>query len=149
MNIPNEIRRKMSFPLPIERVWQAISTPQGLSRWFSDQVELDENGQDLALTWDDYGTVSARIEASEPPRRFAFRWGAHGYQSGQPYTDENSTLVTFFLSETPDGTDLTLSETGFAELAPEQRRGSFEDNSGGWTKELDHLQAYLASLETA
>jgi uncharacterized protein YndB with AHSA1/START domain len=149
MKTPNEIRRKMSFSLPIERVWQAISTPQGLSHWFSDQVEPDESGQGMLFTWDDYGTVRAQVKASEPPRHFAFRWGAHGYQSGEPFTDENSTLVTFFLSETPEGTDLTLSETGFAGLAPEHRQGSFEDNSGGWTKELDHLQAYLASLETA
>lgn len=149
MKTPNEIKREMSFPVPIERVWKAISTPEGLSHWFSDQVEDAGNGRELRFTWEGHGTVKATIEAVEPPQHFAFRWGAHGYQSGDPFTDENSTLVTFFLAATPEGTHLTLSETGFADLAPEHRQASFEDNTDGWAKEISDLQAYLAGWEGA
>ncbi|MFN2196268.1 MAG: SRPBCC family protein [Anaerolineales bacterium] len=147
MKTPNEIRRELNLRTSIERVWKAISTPEGLSHWFSDQVEADESGRELRFNWEGHGTVKARVEVVQPPQQFAFRWGAHGYQSGDPFTDENSTLVTFFLNETPEGTQLTLSETGFAELAPEHRQDSFEDNSGGWSKEMSDLQAYLSELE--
>lgn len=149
MNIPDEIRREMDFPLPVERVWQAVSTPEGLSKWFSDQVEQDETGRELTLIWDEYGSHRAKVEAVEPPRRFAFRWGAHGYTPGEPFTAENSTLVTFFLQEREQGTRLTVLETGFAGLAPEHRRASFEDNTGGWETELAELQAYLSAMEAA
>lgn len=149
MSIPDEIRREMDFPLPVERVWQAVSTPEGLSHWFSDRVEQDESGREFTLVWDEHGRHRAQVEVKEPPRRFAFRWGAHGYTQGEPFTEKNSTLVTFFLQEEGQGTRLTVLETGFAGLAPEHRAASYEDNTGGWKVELAELQAYLATVEAA
>lgn len=153
MPTPDEIKRVLEFPLPVERVWQAVATPEGLANWFSDraeaQAEAEPGGEVYHLTWEGQGTFRAEIKTRQPPRRFAFRWGAHGYQAGTPYTPENSTLVTFTLEGTPSGTRLTVSETGFAGLAPEHRQASFEDNTDGWTHELGELQAYLATLEAA
>ena len=149
MPTPDEIKRTMEFPLPVERVWQAVTTPEGLANWFSDRVEAEPGGEVYRLIWDEYGTHRAKIEARHPLSRFAFRWGAHGYQDGTDFTSENSTLVTFTLEGTSAGTRLTVSETGFAGLASEHRQASFEDNTGGWKVELGELQAYLANLEAA
>jgi uncharacterized protein YndB with AHSA1/START domain len=32
------VRFVRTYPQPIERVWQAITTPEGLARWFPSKV---------------------------------------------------------------------------------------------------------------
>ncbi len=150
MNIPDEIRREMRFTLPIQRVWKAISTPEGLSHWFSDRVEMDpQPGGEINFDWEEYGKVQGKVEALEPPHRFTFRWGAHGSSRTGPFTSENSTLVTFFLEEDAQGTRLIVHETGFAGLETDLQEDAWRENDRGWTVELGELQEYLSTLEGA
>jgi uncharacterized protein YndB with AHSA1/START domain len=39
--IADTIERQMTFELPREVVWAAITEPEQLSRWFGTQAELD------------------------------------------------------------------------------------------------------------
>ena len=59
----------------------------------------------------------------------------------QPIQEETLTLVTFQLEDAGSGTRLTVVETGFASLPAGV--GSYEENSSGWTYELNELKEFL------
>ena len=57
-------------------IWNIISTPEGLSRWIADKVQLD--GDELTLTWKkpdgNNKTMKARVDALSKNRYFRFQW---------------------------------------------------------------------------
>jgi uncharacterized protein YndB with AHSA1/START domain len=149
--VQDKIERIMVLPVSRERAWAAITEPNQITRWFGDSVEMAlEPGAPILFGWKDYGQVRGRVERVEPPRQFAYRWtqGSDPDHS-VPFGELPTTLVEFTLNETPEGTRLTLIESGFASLPEELRAKSYGDNSGGWTEELGHLVTYLESLVTA
>ena len=144
MNLPDKIERDLFLPVSLEKVWQAISTPTGLSNWFSDQVRFTQIvGETIKFVWDEYGTVYGRIEQIDPPTTFAYRWRAHGIPETEPLQNNNSSLVTFSLTEVEGGTQLQVVETGFAGLDTAVHEASYQENVGGWRTELQELVDYL------
>ena len=57
-------------------IWNIISTPEGLSRWMADKVELV--GDDLTLTWNkpdgNDKTMKAKVVGLAKNRYFRFQW---------------------------------------------------------------------------
>ena len=144
MKDTDQIVRTAEFSLPVERVWRAVTDPEQLSSWFSDQVQMIfEVGEEIVFTWDQYGVASGRIELIEPPERFAFRWRANQVPEDQPITESNSTLVTFSVTPTSGGARLTVAESGFANLPESMRVRTFRENTSGWQTEFAELLAYL------
>jgi uncharacterized protein YndB with AHSA1/START domain len=142
--VTDRIERKIDLPVPLERVWRAITQPQELSNWFSDRVYLDLRvGGEIILEWDAYGRATGVVEVLDPPHTFAFRWRAHGVSPEEPLAADNSTLVTFTLVQTGEGTRLELIEMGFASLPASVRAVAYRENVGGWRVELNELVAYL------
>lgn len=139
------IEKTLALPYPQERVWKAISSPEGLSSWFGNIVTLEPVvGSDITFIWHEHGTTTGVVEVYEPMSRFAYRWRANGVSEDEPMTATNSTLVKFELTETAEGTRLDLMETGFAGLREEVRAISLQENTSGWKSELGHLVSYLA-----
>jgi uncharacterized protein YndB with AHSA1/START domain len=73
------LRIERCYPHPIDKVWQAITTPENLARWFPSPVEVDlRPGGALRFglgggEGGDQATSGEVIEV-DPPRRFAFSW---------------------------------------------------------------------------
>jgi uncharacterized protein YndB with AHSA1/START domain len=126
---------------PIERVWAALTTAEGLSRWFGSVAEIDlRPGGRAFFRWDDLDEESvATIVVVDPPHRFAFRWAIEDL----PEDDAPQTLVDFTLEPVPGGTRLRLVESGFAEAATDVARSAHKANSQGWDMELADLKTYL------
>ena len=142
----DKIERTLELPYPRERVWRAISDPNEISRWFSDGVTMEENptvGSEIHFDWKEHGQAGGVVVAYEPPQRFAYRWWATGANKNRPIGESNSTLVTFELFATEQGTRLELTESGFAALPEEIREKSYQDNTGGWKTELGELVDWL------
>ncbi|GAA4533731.1 SRPBCC domain-containing protein [Nonomuraea ferruginea] len=135
------IERVLVLRHPVERVWAALTTAEGLSRWFGSVAEIDlRPGGRAFFRWDDLGDESvATIVVVDPPRRFAFRWAIEGL----PEDDAPRTLVDFTLEPIPDGTRLRLVESGFAQAAADVARSAHQANSQGWDAELADLETYL------
>ncbi|MER5326000.1 SRPBCC domain-containing protein [Streptosporangium roseum] len=135
------IERVVVLRHPIERVWAALTTAEGLSRWFGSVAEIDlRPGGRAFFRWDDLDEESvATIAVVDPPHRFAFRWVIEGL----PEADAPQTLVDFTLEPVPGGTRLRLVESGFAQAAADVAHSAHKANSQGWDAELVDLETYL------
>ena len=140
----DQIETILELSHPPQKVWHALTTPEGLNQWFGDRVTMSlEVGSPILFEWDDYGEVSGSIEIVEPISRFAYRWRAHGVPAEVAMNETNSTLVTFELTPIPTGTRLHVLETGFANLDPALREVAFRENTNGWATELRELVEFL------
>jgi len=151
MTLADRIERTMVLPAQRQRVWEAVTKPEQLARWFGVVSDMDFRvGGAIQFTWENercpYPGV---IEVIEPGQRFAFRWPS--YAVGHPrltFATAPSTLVEITLEECAEGTQLTLVESGFASLprsVPAEEL--YRSNQDGWQGCLNGLCAYLQSQE--
>lgn len=141
----DEIRREVVIEAQIERVWKAVSSPEGIAGWFGDITEVDTRpGGAARFGWSDNGDVfEAVVVTVEEPVRFAYRWALEAHK---PLEESLNTLVEFTLEPRGSGTHLTLVESGFSELPDEHYQEHFGENSDGWNSELEDLKIYLAGV---
>ena len=142
------VRRTIRIAAPIEKVWQAVTEPEHISRWFGRTV-LDGTGPGAqgTMTFPDYGAVPIRVEAVDAPRMVSYRWGnddALGHLA-ETVDDGSSTVFTFTLEQVPDGTRLTVVETGFDRTS--DPAANMASHGEGWVSELDKLVALLEGAE--
>jgi uncharacterized protein YndB with AHSA1/START domain len=143
--VPDRIEREILIEAPLARVWEIVTEPEHVGRWFSDSAEIDLRPRgEATLTWDKHGTARAWIERVEPPHFFSFRWAR---PVGAEPRRGNSTLVELSLSAEGESTRLRVVESGFRELEwPEEEQAKYaEENTQGWEHELNELQEYVSA----
>ncbi len=156
----DRIEKKIVLKASRERVWRAISDSSQFGTWFG--VEFDgpfAAGAHLAgsmrPTQVDPEVAKLQephkgkrfqiwVECVEPQTRFAFRWHPFAIDPNHDYSKEPMTLVSFELSDAPGGTLLTVIESGFDSIPIERRAQAFQANDGGWTKQTQLIEKYLA-----
>jgi uncharacterized protein YndB with AHSA1/START domain len=150
----DSVEREILIEASPEVVWGVLTEPEQISRWFSDDAEVEARpGAGGKLTWRPGGrgrkkesdtVVPIRVVDADPFRRFSFRWNHP--QGAQP-DEGNSALVEFTLTEEPGGTRLRVLETGIhAVTHDEQSKARYgEDHEQGWEKHLGELLDYVAS----
>ena len=140
MAFPDRIERTLELKQSPERVWQALTTKEGLGTWFGHKAEVDLRvGGEVKLTWDSGDVATLMIARLEPPHVFGYTWSIYGL----PADDPRRTYVEFTLEPTDTGTTLTMVESGFAQLPDAEYEKAFSGNTEGWTSELGELVAYL------
>ena len=105
---------EVDLPHPPEKVWRALTDPALLAEWLLPVTGL-ELAPGVAFTfktqaypgWD--GTVSCRMLEVEPLRKLSYAWTV-------PFLD---TVVTFTLTPTASGTQLSIVQSGFK---PDQKQ---------------------------
>ncbi|HEV2086152.1 MAG TPA: SRPBCC family protein [Gemmatimonadales bacterium] len=97
------------------------------------------------MTYPGYEHLSfeVTVEQMEPERLFSWRWQPGG--DSDPDPAEPTTLVVFELEEVPEGTRLTVTETGFDRIPVGRRAKAYRENDQGWTGQLESLRKYVAS----
>lgn len=143
----NAIHREIVINAPKERIFEAISNPDEVTKWFPETLEGNYTvGEQPIMGFGEAGKNQICIIASQPYEYFAFRWipGANHYL-GDVLTVPN-TLVEFKINEQADGTcKVTLTESGFANLPKEIMETAFNQNSDGWDFMLGRFKTYFAS----
>jgi uncharacterized protein YndB with AHSA1/START domain len=140
MAFPDRIERTIELAHPPQKVWAAITTPEGLGTWFGNKATIDlRPGGAAQMSWDDGAEASMRVERVEEPTVFAFTWHIYGL----PEDDPRRTYVEFTLEPVGTGTRLTVVESGFAQLSDDVYRKAFDGNTDGWGRELAELVDYL------
>jgi uncharacterized protein YndB with AHSA1/START domain len=150
MQIPDQIEREVVIDAPVQRVWALITEAEHLGTWFGDagaEVDLRPGGE-MRMSWEEYGTVHARVERVEPERLFSYRWAPFQDPGGKEPVEGNSTLVEFTLAEEGGGTRVRVVESGFGSLdaSDEQRLAVHGENVEGWQMELGHLVEHAARV---
>jgi uncharacterized protein YndB with AHSA1/START domain len=161
----DRIEKRILLRAPRERVWRAISDARQFGLWFG--VAFDGpfvagarlTGRIVPTTVDaevaklqepHAGTrFEIAVDRIEPMRRFSFRWHPYAVESGVDYSQEPMTLVLFELEEAEGGTLLTISESGFDRIPLARRAKAFSANDGGWTKQTELIEKYLAMRQQA
>lgn len=150
MTVQDSITREITLKAPMERVYEAISRPDGIVSWFAHGVEGETSvGSQPVFDQGEYGKLRVAVVAAEPFHHFAYRWvskpgmGPEGFLDNP--LDHPNTLVEFFLEPTEEGTRLKLVESGFASLPAEYREKNAKNNSGGWEHMLGNLEKYMAT----
>jgi len=158
-NRNDRIEKQALLHAPRERVWQAISQPERFGQWFGAELQGDfvpgrqtrgiivptRVDPEVAKMQEPYrgAALDLDVERIEPERLLAFRWHP-GADPEADYTQEPTTLVEFELDDAPDGTLLTITESGFERLPAERRDEAYASNEGGWEKQLELIDKYLA-----
>lgn len=143
------IERHVVLRAPRARVWRALTSAEEFGAWFG--VALDgpfAPGARLTGRFTAPGheqeTVEFFIEQIEPERLFAYRWHPYANESGVDVTREPTTRVEFHLSDVPEGTRLTVIESGFDRLTPARRATAFPRHDQGWADQLARIAEYVA-----
>lgn len=94
-----EVTREIVFPASPDEVWQALTDPEQLERWFANDVELDPRpGGAGVFRWDDGDVRRATVVVAEPGERLVLDWDEDGE-------------VEFVVEAVEDGTRLLVRET--------------------------------------
>ncbi len=140
------VHRTIRIAAAIGKVWEAVTLPEHISRWF-DHLELAGEGVGATgtLTPSGHVPIPLRVEAIEPQRMVSYRWNNDDASGTSPdvFDAARSTVFTFTLEPTDGGTQLTVVETGFEVTSDPQ--SNLASHQEGWTFELDKLVALLES----
>ena len=140
------VRRSIRIAAAVSKVWEAVTVPEHISRWF-DHTELDGEGVGATgtLTPPGRGSIPLRVEAIDPQRMVAYRWNNDDAAGPAPdvFDATRSTVFTFTLEPAEGGTLLTVVETGFEVTS--DAAANMASHQEGWTFELDKLVALLES----
>lgn len=121
---------------PVDKVWQAVATAEGLGAWFMHSTLEPVIGHAFVLHAGPYGDSPCRITDLDPPHRIGFDWDEdwHLTISLQP-VDPHYTQVTL----THDGWSADKT-TRFGQPHTVVRRVMEE----GWTRKVkESLPAYV------
>ena len=147
VNTTDRIEKQVLLRAPRARVWRAITNSEEFGSWFGVKFDgpfkvgapqrgvlvgttVDENVAKMQREYKDI-PFEITVDRIEPERIFAFRWHPYGVERGVDYSAEPTTLVTFTLEEMPNGTKLTVTESGFDRIPLERRAKALAANEGG------------------
>ena len=146
----DRIVKTVDLKAPVARVWKALTDYKEFGTWF--RVDLDQpfeaGGKSTGrITYPGHEGIPwvAYIDCMEPERLFSFRWYDTEDGSSGPNGEAPALLVTFELSETTEGTHLTITESGFAALPEARRIELMRGNEEGWTIQAGHIAQYLSA----
>ena len=121
-----EVRFERRIEHPIEKVWEAISTPDGIKGWLgAAQLELHEGG-DVRLQFDKTvgNVISGHVTAVDPPRLLEYTFG------------QEDSILRWELESAGEATLLVLTHK-----LPSSEH--YAETAAGWHTLLDMIPAAL------
>jgi uncharacterized protein YndB with AHSA1/START domain len=145
----DRIEKRVVLRAPRSRVWRAIADSREFGTWFGIAWEGPfEPGATVRgrITIPKYEHLfgEVTVERIEPERLLTFRWHPNAHDPKEDYSKEPTTLVEFHLKETPEGTELTVIESGFDQLPLSRRGEAFRSNEGGWAQQIANISRHVS-----
>src|SRR3954469_16976969 len=123
----DDIKQTVMMEAPIEKVWDKVSTSEGIAAWFMpNDFELKE-GHEFHVQ-SPFGPSPCKVLEIEKPHRLSFSWDTDGW------------IITFILKELGEKTEFTLIHSGWKEpdsILPKanQKSSVIRDTmNNGWEK---------------
>ncbi|WP_082233018.1 SRPBCC family protein [Halobacillus massiliensis] len=101
-----EIRKQVIFNAPVEKVWEAVASSEGMAEWFMPNNFKAEEGHEFYLE-SPFETSACKVLTVKPPKEITFSWGTQGW------------IVHFLLEEINGKTEFTLIHSGWGH--PEEK----------------------------
>jgi uncharacterized protein YndB with AHSA1/START domain len=145
----DRIEKQIVLRAPRSRVWRALTDAREFGTWFRVKLENEFTpGKSVAgsILHPGYEHVrfEATVETMEPERLFSFRWHPYAIDPATDYSKEPTTLVEFRLEEVPEGTRLTVVESGFDKIPAGRRDEAFRMNEKGWAGQMENIRKHVA-----
>lgn len=140
LHIQDTIDRTLVLPSDPMTVWnRSFGSADALTTWFPQRIEGDYGpGGTFHLVWGEHRS-QARIVEWEEGRLLAFQWHPGDAYELDAFPEGELTTVRFTLAPCPDGTEVTMVESGFSRIAESRRETALKQNTGGWDEELAKL----------
>jgi uncharacterized protein YndB with AHSA1/START domain len=97
-----DIRHTVLFNAPIQKVWDAVATSEGIAAWWMKNDFQPKIGHEFTLE-SPYGPSPCKVLELDPPYQLTFAWDKAGWR------------VTFKLEEVEGKTKFTLIHSGWEE----------------------------------
>jgi uncharacterized protein YndB with AHSA1/START domain len=145
----DRVQKKVVLKAPMARVWRAISDAKEFGTWFRLALEGEfAEGAHIKgrITYPGYEHLTGElmVERIQPQTYFSYRWHPAAIDPKVDYSQEPTTLVEFELAEAPEGTQLTITESGFDRLPAARRSEALRMNEQGWGTQLDNIEEHVA-----
>lgn len=130
-----EIRKTIILNAPIEKVWKAVSTSEGIAAWWMPNTFEPVLGHEFILHAGQFGDSPCKVTELDPPYRLGFNWGKDWH-------------LAFKLKSLDGKTEFTLIHSGWeADKATEFGQPHTVIRSimdGGWDKIVkEKLPSYI------
>jgi uncharacterized protein YndB with AHSA1/START domain len=145
----DRIEKETILRAPRSRVWRAITNADEFGAWFGVRLAgafapgVRVTGR-ITTPGYEHLTMEVVVERIDPEELFSYRWHPYAVEPNVDYSAEPATLVEFRLAEVPDGTRLTVVESGFDRLPPARREQAFRMNDGGWSGQIKNIGRHVA-----
>ncbi|MGD6962314.1 SRPBCC family protein [Fictibacillus phosphorivorans] len=120
-----DIKQTATFNAPIQKVWDYVSTSEGMSAWFMPNDFKAEEGHEFHIQ-SPFGPSPCKVLMIDEPHKLSFAWDTDGW------------VVTFLLEEKEDQTEFTLIHSGWKEedaivgKANQKAQDVRDRMNGGW-----------------
>jgi uncharacterized protein YndB with AHSA1/START domain len=148
--VTDRIEKRAVLRAPRARVWRAITDHKEFGEWFKVRLESPfTEGATVRgpITHPGYEhvTMEILIERIQPQSYFSYRWHPYAVDPKVDYSAEPTTLVEFRLEDAPEGTVLTIVESGFDRVPLARRAEAFRMNEGGWTGQIKNIERHVTA----
>ncbi|MZQ84046.1 SRPBCC domain-containing protein [Paenibacillus sp. 5J-6] len=99
-NTLSDIVQTVVFNAPIQKVWDAVATSEGIAAWFMPNNFKPEAGYEFHLEAGPFGNSPCKVTDVTPPNRLSFVWG-------------KDWSLTFELKDVDGKTEFTLIHAGW------------------------------------
>ncbi|MET3193898.1 SRPBCC domain-containing protein [Bacillus sp. OAE603] len=120
-----DIKQTVVYNAPIQKVWNFVSTAEGISSWFMPNDFQAVVGHEFHLQ-SQFGPSPCKVLEVDEPNKITFTWDLDGW------------FVSFLLKEVGDKTEFTLIHGGWKPAdeilpKPQQKSGEIRERmNGGW-----------------
>ncbi|MEX1071943.1 MAG: SRPBCC domain-containing protein [Anaerolineales bacterium] len=131
-----QIQFEIEINAPPEKVWTKLASIEGMNEWLSKRLvfEFRQGGEfrmEVSIPGDGDFTFFGEVVKIEPLKELAFTW-IEQEKGKDPWPV--STLVSFKLKPSTNGTLVSMTHTGFEALEGELARSEYEGHIVGWER---------------
>jgi uncharacterized protein YndB with AHSA1/START domain len=101
-NTLQDIKKTVILEAPIQKVWDTVSTAEGIATWFMPNDFQPKVGHEFHVQ-SPFGPSPCRVTELDAPHRLSFSWDTDGW------------FISFILKEVDGKTEFTLIHGGWKE----------------------------------
>lgn len=149
----NTIEKSIELSAPIGRVWMALTDHRQHGQWFRAKIDKPfaiGSRSTFRCLYPGYEHIKwdALVEKMDHEKLFSYTSHMHPLEKPDEQLEVfvgNPTLVEYALQTTPQGTRLTVIESGYDKIPADKRALAMRNNDNGWEMQLQNIAEHLAN----